>query len=206
MMILRIISFSLDRISAMDKTDSKDKPASDEYNWFNSILYVFYPTFVYPGLFISFTNFKECVNHSSFLFYVASKQSCILKFNKIQQSESSISKPLGPKVKEISRLLVRIIMSAILIEFVLHTTSTFTIHAYYAQMNAYFSSGSLVMSLVLKIALFASKYIVFYGTIAIFNEFLGMRVSNLPSCPIIIHTNKELWRYFDTGLYDFIKR
>lgn len=66
MMILRIISFSLDRISAMDKKDSKDKPASDEYNWFNSILYVFYPTFVYPGLFISFTNFKECVNQSYF--------------------------------------------------------------------------------------------------------------------------------------------
>lgn len=140
-----------------------------------------------------------------FLFYLAPKDS-YFKIKKKQQSESSISIPLGPKVKEVCRLLIRIILSAILIEFVLHTTSTFTIHAYYAQMNVYFSSGSLVMSLVLKIALFASKYIVFYGTIAIFNEFLGMRVSNLPSCPIIIHTNKELWRYFDTGLYDFIKR
>jgi D-alanyl-lipoteichoic acid acyltransferase DltB (MBOAT superfamily) len=32
-----------------------------------------------------------------------------------------------------------------------------------------------------------------------------MRVTELPRCFALMHTNSELWRYFDTGVYEFIK-
>ncbi len=62
------------------------------------------------------------------------------------------------------------------------------------------------MSLLLKGALFTCTYIVFYGIPKVCNEIIGMRTSQLPSCVSLIHTNSEMWKCFDTGMYEFIKK
>ena len=104
------------------------------------------------------------------------------------------------------KTLLRIIFSALLMELTLHTTSTFQLHAHYNQVKDWFTPGSLVMSLTLKGGLFACKYIVFYGAGYMLNDLVGMRVTPLPQCVSLMHTNREMWRFFDTGIYEFIKK
>ena len=62
------------------------------------------------------------------------------------------------------------------------------------------------MALYLKGALFACKYIVYYGITSLINRLFNMKTTQLPRCISIIHTNSEMWRYFDTGIYEFIKK
>ncbi len=68
------------------------------------------------------------------------------------------------------------------------------------------SKVAISMALLLKGSLFAVKYIVFYGLPTIFNEIVGMKTTPLPRCIALIHTNGEMWKYFDTGIYEFIKK
>jgi hypothetical protein len=70
----------------------------------------------------------------------------------------------------------------------------------------WFSKPSLAMSLYLKGSLFTCKYIVYYGVTNLFNKLAGMNTTKLPRCISIIHTNNEMWKYFDTGIYEFIKK
>jgi len=171
-MLLRILSFCLDKVAL------ESKPTTD-YTLLNYIFYIFYPTFVFPSMFISFQNFVSCR-----MCHRPSYQ---------------------PQV--IVRRLLQIIVSGLSVELVLHTTSTFMIHNYYKQVALLgVSVPSLVMTLMLKGGTFASKYICFYGTSALVNEFVGMKIGKLPRCVFLIHTNREMWRHFDTGIYDFIKK
>jgi hypothetical protein len=62
------------------------------------------------------------------------------------------------------------------------------------------------MSLLLKGFLFSCTYIVFYGVPKIASEIFGIRTGPLPQCVSLIHTNSELWKFFDTGMYEFIKK
>jgi len=70
----------------------------------------------------------------------------------------------------------------------------------------WFSKSSLTMSLYLKGSLFTCKYIVYYGIANLFNKLVGMNTTKLPRCISVIHTNNEMWKHFDTGIYDFIKK
>lgn len=67
------------------------------------------------------------------------------------------------------------------------------------------SKSTLAISLLLKGALFACAYIVYYGLPKLFNEFNGIQSPALPDCVSLMHTNGEMWKYFDTGMYEFIK-
>jgi hypothetical protein len=62
------------------------------------------------------------------------------------------------------------------------------------------------MALLLNGSLFASKYVVYYGITTLVNKIVGMKTTELPRCISLIHTNSEMWRYFDTGIYEFIKK
>jgi hypothetical protein len=93
-----------------------------------------------------------------------------------------------------------------LFELALHATLTYKIHAMHGRMLDFFSNSSLVGTLLLKGSLFISKYIVFYGVTSLVNECVGMQCGALPRCFATMHTNSELWRFFDTGIYEFIKR
>lgn len=62
------------------------------------------------------------------------------------------------------------------------------------------------MTLYLKGSLFTCKYIVYYGITTFCNKLVGMETNHLPRCISLIHTNAEMWRYFDTGIYEFIKK
>ena len=92
-----------------------------------------------------------------------------------------------------------------MLELVLHLTSVFTIHNYSKEVVDEFSKSSLVLSLFLKTSLFTTKYIVIYGVTNFFNKIVGMSVVDLPRCVLMMNTSSEMWRYFDTGLYEFIK-
>ena len=54
--------------------------------------------------------------------------------------------------------------------------------------------------------LFSAKYNVYYGLSLVINKSVGMRTTPLPKCVALIHTNGELWKHFDTGIYEFIKK
>ncbi len=103
------------------------------------------------------------------------------------------------------RLAVRIVFSILIIECVLHMTCTFMIHTYHKIIVSRFSPSSLITSLFLKGYLFQTKYIVFYGISSLVNQFVEMKITSLPRCISFMHTNAELWKYFDSGMYDFIK-
>lgn len=62
------------------------------------------------------------------------------------------------------------------------------------------------MAMLLRGSLFASKYIVFYGLPTLVNRIIGMKTTELPRCIALIHLNSEMWRFFDTGIYEFIKK
>lgn len=73
-------------------------------------------------------------------------------------------------------------------------------------MIGHFGPVAVFMTLALKGGLFASKYIIFYGVTLVVNQLVGIKTTGLPRCVFLINTNREMWRYFDTGIYDFIKR
>ena len=81
----------------------------------------------------------------------------------------------------------------------------FSVHANIELINMT-SKFCLGMSLLLKIALFAPKCIVFYGVASIFHEIVGIKTTPLPRCVSNIQINSEVWKHFDTGLYEFIKK
>ena len=151
----------------LDKINSQAKCKLPKYDFIDFISYIYYPTFVLTSPFISSQNFELCKR-------------------KYVEYES--------KLREAFTLVVRIVFSCLIYEAVLHTTSVFMIHAYSKQMIARFSSPSLIIAIMLKGFLFTSKYIVFYGTTTLINRFVGMRVTPLPRCISLMHTNAELWR------------
>ena len=87
----------------------------------------------------------------------------------------------------------------------MHTTLAFRIHSDTSLIDQ-FSKYSLCMSLLLKGFLFGCTYIVFYGVPKISSEIFGIRTTPLPQCVALIHTNSEMWKFFDTGMYEFIKK
>jgi hypothetical protein len=108
-------------------------------------------------------------------------------------------------LKELIRLLLRIAFNAFLIELTFHLTSIYAIHGN-TRLIEKCSKFTIAIALYMKGALFSSKYIVFYGLPSIINESIGIKTTPLPRCISVIHTNKEMWKYFDTGIYEFIKR
>ena len=108
-------------------------------------------------------------------------------------------------LKEVFHLAYRILLSILLIELFYRITCTSAIHAYHNQIASYFSFASIFFSFCYKGLLFSCKYIVYYGIPSLVNKMVGMKTTELPRCTALIHTNRELWRYFDTGIYEFIK-
>lgn len=100
---------------------------------------------------------------------------------------------------------MRVIISIFLIELALHTTIVFSMHEN-IRIIRNCSKATIAIALMLKGALFTSKYIVFYGIPSIFNKIVGIETTPLPRCIALIHTNSEMWKYFDTGIYEFIKK
>jgi hypothetical protein len=87
----------------------------------------------------------------------------------------------------------------------LHTTIFFAVHKFdfLAESGSYFLKNG---SLIIKGALFAVKYHVFYGLPSIVNKCARMKTTPLPRCVFMMHTTGELWKNFDSGIYEFIKK
>ena len=92
-----------------------------------------------------------------------------------------------------------------MLEATLHLTVVYAIHQNQIAFDN-LSKTTLLICLLLKGALFSSKYNVYYGLSLVVNKLVGMETTPLPKCIALIHTNGELWKYFDTGIYEFIKK
>lgn len=160
-MLLRIISFCIDKISNGSE-QNKSNSTPNRYKFSDYLMFIYYPTFLFPCLFISHKNFS------------GKKQSI------------TFSKAL--------KIIFRILTSGLMIEIILRLTSTYMIHNYNSQVLNLFSRPSLIMSLILKGGLFTSQYVVFYGLTSVVNQLVGIKVSDLPQCAFLMHTNKEMWR------------
>jgi hypothetical protein len=108
-------------------------------------------------------------------------------------------------LKIILTQFARILFWIFIIELVSHFTLAFALHESFYLID-HSSKFSIAASLGIKGSLFSAKYIVYYGLTTLVNEQVGMKTSNLPRCIFLIHTNGELWRYFDTGIYQFIRK
>ena len=100
---------------------------------------------------------------------------------------------------------MRVILGILIIEIFNHVTIIFSMHENELLIKKS-SRLAIAIALLLKGALFAVKYIVFYGVPTFFNEIVGMKTTPLPRCIALISTNGEMWKYFDTGIYEFIKK
>ena len=105
----------------------------------------------------------------------------------------------------ILKILFRVILGIVLIEIFNHITIIFSIYED-KFLHEKVSKWTISISILLKGALFAVKYIVFYGLPTFFNEIVGMKTTPLPRCIFLISTNGETWKHFDTGMYEFIKK
>lgn len=163
----------------LDIIGNKNKERSNnEYTFLNYLIYIFYPTNLYCSPYISFSNFKKCL------------------FN----DEKKIKIDYKRQFIEFGKILFWIIA----LEVDLHT------HVLYAIINDVnlvnkFSLLTIIAALMFKILLFTAKYIVYYGLPNLINRQVGMHTGELPKCLALLHTSAEAWKYFDTGLYSFIK-
>lgn len=147
------------------------------YTLKNFVSYSIYPSFMYPSPFISFENFFKCFING------------INNYN----------------FKAILIQFIRILFWIFITELASHYTLAFALHESYYLIDTS-SKFSLAASLGIKGSLFTAKYIVYYGLTTVVNQQVGMQTTDLPRCIFLIHTNAELWRYFDTGIYQFIKK
>ncbi|CAF1096654.1 unnamed protein product [Brachionus calyciflorus] len=184
-MLLRSVSFCLELIDYSNDNIShkkndlgkKIKNVENIYNLENFLSYIYYPSFNFTSPFIPFKNFLTCMS----------------------------SKTEKMSLKDVLKFILRIAFSLFLIEFFLRATSTYTTLNYTSYVSDYFSMTSYIMSMFIRGSLFASKYVVYYGIPTLINKFVGMKTTELPRCIVLIHLNSEMWRYFDTGIYEFIK-
>ena len=102
-------------------------------------------------------------------------------------------------------VILRVIASIFIMEFFNHLTIVFSMHEN-SKLVERASKFTIAFALLIKGALFSVKYIVFYGIPNIFNEIVGIKTTPLPRCIALISTNGEMWKYFDTGIYEFIKK
>lgn len=192
-MILRLCGYCMDYVDNL-KLEDNNKIKDSTYNFSNFLLYIYFPSFIFTSPFISFKNFYPCVSNL--------KKKIFFKtfYSKLLEKKEKCS------FKEAVNLSVRIGFSMLLIEILLRITSSYTVLIYTNYVWRYFSVTSFVMSILIRGSLFTSKYIVYYGIPTLVNKIVGMRTTELPRCFALIHLNSEMWRYFDTGIYEFIKK
>lgn len=194
---LRIVSFCIDKIDLekkMHELKEKDKMLSeDRYSFINLQLYTFYLSFSCVAPFVTFQNFYKAFVRKFFKFY------CFYFLFSVTQTNERASISL----KEALILASRVLFSAFLVELALHFTVVYAIHS----IDFEFSSGVMNFgTLLFKGALFTTRYVYIYGLPTLINQVVGMKTTPLPRCILMIHTGGELWKYFDTGIYEFIKK
>ena len=107
--------------------------------------------------------------------------------------------------QNIFNIIIRVLFGIFLIEAFIHLTIIFSIHENEILIKK-ISKWTVSMAILIKGGLFGVKYIVFYGLPSIFHEIVGIKATLLPRCTSLISTNGEMWKYFDTGMYEFIKK
>lgn len=57
-----------------------------------------------------------------------------------------------------------------------------------------------------QVTLFNIKYMVIYGVPIMFSRLDGVATPPTPACVLTVYKSSQIWREFDGGLYEFIKR
>ncbi|CAH1121852.1 unnamed protein product [Ceutorhynchus assimilis] len=149
-------------------------------NVIDYLAYLFYFPTLFTGPFISYDEFKKCYNTRTY-------------------------KQLDVRLEKLAENLMRCLFWYIFVEFSLH---------YF-----YFNAAIFQLELIKKLSLcslcgygylmgqfFHIKYIVLYGLSTSLASFENIPVPNLPRCIGRVHLYSDMWKYFDPGLHNFLKK
>lgn len=104
-------------------------------------------------------------------------------------------------------LLIVLIMQVIYYEYMLHWLYSSAISSEYIIVSGYTSIqfSGFIASLCL---LFYLKYTCIYGTFRLLANFDGVASISppMPQCVAAMHLNSQLWRHFDSGIYNWLRR
>lgn len=203
---LRYTSFCLERVQYFkNSTESKDRNLDSNqqpdmymerrkeevntqeeleymrFSFLDAFTYIFYFPLFFTGPIITYDEFSKQMNESSL-------------------------KPLGDKkIIFIAFLALRIVFWTYFIEFILH----------FFYFNALQHNLSVIEDMDLwtlagmgycQGQFFMVKYIVMFGIPAVVARICGMDPPAGPKCVAHIYTYSDMWKYFDRGMYSFIKR
>lgn len=114
---------------------------------------------------------------------------------------------LGRKYFKTMTLLIVLIAEVIYYEYLLHWLYSSAITADHIIVSGYTSwqFSGFIASLGL---LFYLKYTCIYGTFKVLANFDGVAgiAPPLPQCVAAVHLNSQLWRYFDVGIYNWLRK
>lgn len=114
---------------------------------------------------------------------------------------------LGRKYFKTMGLLLMLIAEVIFYEYLLHWLYSSAISADHIIVSGYngIQFSGFIASLCL---LFYLKYTCIYGAFRILAHFDGVATISppLPQCVAAMHLNSQLWRYFDTGIYNWLRK
>lgn len=114
---------------------------------------------------------------------------------------------LGRKYFKTMSLLLVLIAEVIYFEYLLHwlySSAITTDHLIVSGYTSWQFSG-FIASMCL---LFYLKYTCIFGTFKVLANFDGVAsiAPPLPQCVAAMHLNSQLWRYFDVGIYNWLRR
>lgn len=114
---------------------------------------------------------------------------------------------LGPNYLKSMISLLILIVNVIYFEWLLHWLYSSAVsgdHVIVAGYNAWQFSGYIVSICIL----FYMKYTCIYATFKVLSMFDGVAgiAPPLPQCPAALHLSSQLWRKFDVGIYEWLRR
>ncbi|XP_041353207.1 protein-cysteine N-palmitoyltransferase HHAT-like [Gigantopelta aegis] len=173
---LRYTSFCLEKC----KSSSSLKKTPDCYGMLDMLLYVFYIPLFFTGPLLTYDKF-------------------VIQINNCQQKWTL------EKLYPILRDFVRVLFWAVFIEFILH----------YMYFNALMQNVHLLKSISVWTLVgigysqgqfFMVKYLVMYGLPSQIARLDHIDPPKWPKCISYIIRYSDMWKYFDRGLYSFLKR
>ena len=195
---------STSRVSSMDspliardwrETSKEEVPENSltlacHYGFLDFIAYVFYIPLFFNGPLLTFNQFRISMPKSDTFSEKATEDSTVTA----TFSTWSI-------FSDISKCLIYFFLIEILFHYIYSTS--LSRHDFILSTLGCWETVGIIWT---QLQFFYLKYVIFYGTAGIFVRFDGMEPPGYPKCISSLFTFVEMWRYFDKGLYYFLKR
>ena len=120
----------------------------------------------------------------------------------LKQNKSSIKNFYFHKIIHFFK---RIFLGTVFLEMCGHLVYPYTVLKF-EDLPWHISTFNLAGLLYLVSQFFTIKYIVLWSFTSAFACFDGIKTPSLPKCTSCFYYVSDVWRQFDVGLYEFIKR